>query len=72
MQTQVMAKRLIERGFTQVEIAAMIEARGARCTQSTVHRMLRGSDPTFSVGDALRRAYMDVIEAPREQVGSAA
>jgi Ni,Fe-hydrogenase III large subunit len=62
LNTKTMAQRLIDKGFTQQQIADMCEARGVKARQSTIHRILRGSDPTYTLGDALRRVYFEHCE----------
>jgi len=65
MKLQVMAQRLTEMGYTQWQIAEMCEVRGATANQSTIHRILKGVDPSYTLGDALRQVYMDVCENNR-------
>jgi hypothetical protein len=57
-----MAKRLVDKGFTQSDIAKMVELRGAKANQSTIHRILRGSVPSYTLGDALRKVYFEHCE----------
>ena len=65
MKLQVMAQRLTDMGYTQWQIAEMCEVRGAAANQSTIHRILKGVDPSYTLGDALRQVYMDVYENNR-------
>lgn len=62
MDTQKMAEALVSKGFTQKQIAEMITARGVPLTQTSVYRILNGADPAYSIGDALRRVYLDHCE----------
>ena len=68
MNTKIMAQRLIEKGFTQRDITRMINDRGVSVTQPTIHRILKGSDPSYTVGAALRNIYMDNCERPQRGV----
>jgi hypothetical protein len=62
-----MAARLVERGYTQGEIAQMIEARHVKCHHSQISRLLSGkSGLSYAVGDALRRVYMEKCESSKE------
>jgi len=67
MDTQRMAQALVAKGYTQERIAEMIQMRGVFCHKSTVHRMLKGSEPTYSVGSALQKVYMDHCEPRRDE-----
>jgi len=66
MKVDLMCKRLVEKGFSQREIASMVEARGATCPPSQLSRVLRGRIPNYTLGDAIRRVYMEKCEAPAE------
>jgi len=63
MDTQRMAQALVAKGYTQERIANAIQMRGVFCHKSTVHRMLRGSDPIYKVGRALEDLYKEQCES---------
>ena len=64
MNVSNMVKRLMDKGFTQSQISRMVEARGVKCPQSQVYRILHGRDPSYTLGDAIRRVYMEHCESP--------
>ena len=66
MNVKAMAQSLIDKGYTQTDIVNMCIARGAKTSQPTIHRILRGNDPSYTLGDAIRRAYMDNCENKRD------
>lgn len=62
MNTQYMARKLVEAGYTQTKIVDMIHARGAKCTQPTLCRMLKGAEPSYTLGKAVENIYREVFE----------
>jgi len=66
MKVDTMAKRLIERGYSQTKICEMLAERGTRCTQPTLSRIVNGADPSYTLGHAIHRLYVEKCEAPKE------
>lgn len=60
----MMLQKLVEKGFTQQQIADLVKRRGANCNHSQVSKILRGRDPSYTLGDAIRKVYMEHCEAP--------
>ena len=52
-----MTMALIGSGYTQAGIADAIRALGVNCSQPTVSRILRGADPKYALGQAIRHIY---------------
>lgn len=58
-----MLQKLIERGYTQGGIADALKAAGVPCAQSTISRVLNGTDPSYTVGSGIRKLYVDVFHS---------
>ena len=60
MKLQNMTQKLIdEHGFSQDSLARELTGRGSKCSQPTVGRILKGANPSFSLGDAIRQLYSE-------------
>lgn len=50
---------LDEHEFTQGSLADAVKSRGVKCSQPTIGRILKGTDPSYSIGDAIREIYCE-------------
>lgn len=61
MDIKRLTQKLIESGgFNQHTLAAAITQNGTRCSQSTVCRVLQGSDPSYRVAMTIQRLYLQL------------
>jgi len=59
VKVSLMCKRLVEDGFTQKRIAEMVQDSGVVCPPSQISRIIAGRDPSYTLGDAIRRVYFE-------------
>lgn len=64
MKAHVMAKRIVEQGYSLADVTRMVQARGVMCHPSTISRVLRGSDPSWTLGHAIYKVYVEKCETP--------
>jgi hypothetical protein len=67
VKVDLMCKRLVEKGLTQKRIAELVELEGVKCPPSQVSRIIAGRDPSYSLGDAIRRVYFRVLDEEARQ-----
>ncbi len=63
MNVQHMTRKIIEQGYSQERMAEALKAYGLDTNQSMVSRVLRGSRPSYNVGKAIERMYLDVCNS---------
>jgi hypothetical protein len=64
MKLKHIAKNLIsDHGFTQGSLARELTERGAKCSQTTVWRILQGHETTDTVGNAIRVLHAEKAES---------
>lgn len=56
-----MTKKLLDEcGYSQKSLAQELNLRGVKCTQPTIGRILKDTDPSYTVGNAIREIYLEV------------
>lgn len=64
MKIQTMAQELIDHGYSQGSLAKAVATSGVPCSQPTIWRILKGTDPSYTLGNAIREIHKaEVVES---------
>lgn len=61
MNLKTMTQQLLEHGYSQASLARAVSNTGVSCSQPTIWRILNDTDPSYSVGEAIRKLHIEVV-----------